>query len=72
MTEREQERAAVVAALNKRLAIYRQKRAKADPFAEETFNRHEALTYVIEAIELLAMEMGLADAIERGEHIGKE
>lgn len=50
----------VAAAFEKRLAIYRKKQAHADPLADESYNRHEALAYVIEAIELLATDAGIS------------
>lgn len=54
----------IMEAFRKRLAIYREKKAAADPMAEDMYNRHFALLYVIEAIELLAVEAGLGHLVE--------
>jgi hypothetical protein len=53
-------------ALASRLAIYRMKLEQADPFAEESYNKREALNYVVEALELLAVECGLEGAATSG------
>lgn len=49
--------------INARLAIYRDKWGRADPLAEDSYNRHEALRYVVEALELLAIEASLGDLV---------
>ena len=49
----------IAAAFEKRLNVYRMKREAADPFARDVYTRHEAVNYVIEAIELLAIECGI-------------
>ena len=48
----------IVAMLDERISVYQQKRDKADPLADETFNKHEALTYVIEALEIVEESLG--------------
>lgn len=55
--------ARIVQAFNNRLGIYRHKRAMADVYADCTYSRHDALNYVVEAIELLARECGIEDAV---------
>lgn len=50
----------ITTAFNNRLAIYREKRDRADPFAADGYSHQEVLQYVIDAIELLAVEAGLA------------
>lgn len=59
----------IIAAFNARLAIYRAKCAQADPLAEDDRNRHEALRYVIEAIEVLARECGLAGSVPTDDYL---
>ena len=46
------------ALLDERISVYEQKRDKADPLADETYNRHEAITYVLEALEIV--KLGIA------------
>lgn len=53
------DRELITAKFNARLGVYREKRERADAFAKETCNRHEAYGLMIEAIELLALECGL-------------
>lgn len=57
------DREKVAEAFNARLAIYRAKSEQADPFAEASYNRQDAINYVVEAIELLARECGLAELV---------
>ena len=47
----------IVAMLDERISVYEQKRDKADPLADETYNRHEAITYVLEALEIVKLFM---------------
>jgi hypothetical protein len=55
----------IIAAFAARLAIYDRKRAEAfEEKHERTYGRFEAVQYVIEAIELVALEAGLGH-IER-------
>lgn len=46
-------------ALRERYAIYQQKLRKADPSGEDCYSKHDTLQFVLEAIELLAWEMGV-------------
>lgn len=48
----------IVAMLDERISVYEQKRDKADPLADETYNRHEAITYVLEALQIVKLGMG--------------
>ena len=48
----------IVAMLDERISVYEQKRDKADPLADETYNRHEAITYVLEALEIVKLGVG--------------
>lgn len=48
----------IVAMLDERISVYEQKRDKADPLADETYNRHEAIAYVLEALEIVKLGMG--------------
>lgn len=57
-TGRKLEREMLKDVLKYRISIYQQKRDKTDPLAEETFNKHEALTYVIEASEIVEAALG--------------
>jgi hypothetical protein len=54
----------VTAAFEKRLEIYRTKLSQANPLAEDDRNRHDALSYVVEAIEILAREAGVPVAVD--------
>ena len=47
----------IVVMLDERISVYEQKRDKADPLADETYNRHEAITYVLEALEIVKLGM---------------
>lgn len=61
------ERERIAKAFNARLEIYRDKRRRSPRFAEESYTRYEALAYVIDAIELLAVESGLGDLVQHEE-----
>jgi hypothetical protein len=52
----------VADAFNKRLEIYHTKLGKADALAPDDWNRWDAIKYVVEAIELLAIEAGISIA----------
>jgi hypothetical protein len=54
----------IEAAFRNRLLIYRTKQEKADPFGEDMYSRFDALRYVIEAIEVLAIEAGFTGLSE--------
>lgn len=53
----------VLAVLQERLDCYGQKLAQADPFAHDDRNRYDALRYVIEALEIVADELGVMEAM---------
>lgn len=55
-----QEESNALSVLDARIAVYRRKQEKADPFAEDTYNRHDAMGLVIEALEIVraALESG--------------
>ena len=57
IAERERVVGEIVAMLDERISVYEQKRDKADPLADETYNRHEAITYVLEALEIVKLGM---------------
>lgn len=57
-TGRKLERELLKDIIQYRISVYQQKRDKADPLADEIFNRHQALTYVIEALEIVDESLG--------------
>jgi hypothetical protein len=57
----------ITQAFQKRLTIYQDKQALADYRDPDQYNRHEALRYVIEAIDLLAFEAGIKIPDAEGE-----
>lgn len=59
-TGRKLEREMLRDVIQYRISVYQQKRDKEDPLADETFNKHEALTYVIEALEIVKAGLGSA------------
>ena len=57
-TGRKLERELLKDVIQYRISVYQQKRNKADPLADEIFNIHAALTYVIEALEIVEESLG--------------
>ncbi len=55
-TPKAQREADIAKAFAARLEIYRGKQNRSNPFGDDIYSQHEALRYVIEAIELLALE----------------
>lgn len=55
----------IAEAFNTRLSIYRQKRDAAKPLGADCYNRHEVFQLVVEAIELLAREVGISKEVSR-------
>jgi hypothetical protein len=50
-----------IARFRARLDVYREKLDKANPFGDDIYSRHEALRYLIEALEVLATELGIQE-----------
>jgi hypothetical protein len=57
----------IIRAFNSRLNIYRAKRRDADQLGPDCYSRREALTYVIEALEITALEAGLSAHVPHGD-----
>jgi hypothetical protein len=49
----------VQAVFDRRYAVYRKKMERCNPLADDTWNRHDAMRLVCEALEIFADEAGL-------------